>query len=144
MKMHWRVLAASAAIVMVSVAAQSVHAQAKSSSSTLAKSRGSVAVKAERPTNVEGQPKALPAGAAATRGAMGGARPGELCVHNNTGYYVDIFFDLNPVGTVSPGGIACGWIGVGTHTVYARAPGTSLDTGVQSVYTTDGIDWTLN
>jgi len=144
MKTHLRVLAAVAAVMMVSLFTQSARAQAKSATTTVAKTRGETVVKAERPTNVEGQPKALPPAATQTRGASMGARPGEVCVYNNTGYYIDIYFDLQPAGTVSPGGIACGWIGGGTHSLYGKAPGTSLDTGVITVYTGDGFDWNLH
>ena len=144
MKTHLRVLAAVAAVMMVSVLTPSVQAQAKSGDASATKARGDNPVKADRPTNVEGKPKAAPPGGAQTRGASMDVQAGWVCVYNGTGYYVDIYIDGDPSGTVNPYGTACGYVGGGTHSLYGRAPGTTLVWGPGSAYTGDGFTWNLH
>ena len=88
-------------------------------------------VKQARVANTAGRPAPAPPskGGAKTRGASMGV----LHVDSRSGYYIDIYLDGRPAGTVGPHGDLYINCEAADWSFYAKAPGTSATWGPKNV-----------
>jgi hypothetical protein len=148
-KKNWKTVVPFALALVMSIAALvGAPAIAKAGKTVASPKRtakaNEVKLKAERPNNSHPLTKnqAPPSkGGAKSKGLVG-----RLHVDNRTGYYIDIYINGNPEGTVGPFGDLY-WSVVDpspTTSLFGKAPGTSYVWGPREIDPDEDYTWTLN